>query len=164
MKKDQGIAVLLIVVSLASLGGLVYPTVSVTSTSTYFTTIPESSVTEFSSSLNILTSPACVGGSGCSAVLAFASTCNPLDPSSGVICFIYRQQTYLSTTIETQFYSITHVHPAQTKPLFLTSKFNVGYISATGTHGLAALLLLVALLLVGVIWLVRVRNKAVKIQ
>ena len=113
MKKDQAVAILLIVVSVASLGGLMYPAFPVTSTSTYTTTPGQITVSFY------VTMP------------AEAVTVPPF------------YQAYTTTVTETG---------------------KMGFAAAEGTYGLAALFLVVALFLVGVVLLVRVKNMAVKVQ
>ena len=114
MKKEQGIPILLIVVSLAGLVGLTYPAFPETSTSTYITTPGQITVSFY------VTVP--VG------VVDFSST-------------FY--QAYTTRVTETG---------------------SIGYAAAEGTNGLLALFLVVALLLAGVILLVRIRIRAVKVQ
>jgi hypothetical protein len=113
MKKEQSIAVLLIVVSLASLGALMYPAFPVTSTSTYITT-----------------------------------------PGQITVSF------YVTMPVEVENFSSTF-YQAYTTTVTETSR--MGYAAAEGTDGLAAPSLFVALLLAGVVMLVRARNKKVKV-
>ncbi|MGP8068852.1 MAG: hypothetical protein ACLP5V_03055 [Candidatus Bathyarchaeia archaeon] len=163
MKKDRSIAVLLIIVSLASLVGLMIPTFPVTSTSISETT--HSAYTATSSITGTATiswdiNPEYIAVNGITSATsvnsyAMVGLCGSPFSVFAPVC--------TGTATLTKTYMVNVTNPAQVIKVPITETSEVGYLPATGTRAIPVVLLVIALLLVGVELLIRGR-KAVKVQ
>ena len=163
----KNIAILLIIVSLASLGGLVYPMVPVAQTSASLTTYPAYATKTVYTQILAFTKAEYTEDYDSIVVVLNEATMTVIgNPTYVFVACGYGIFSCTWTITHTFLNTFLVTNRAYISTAMVTQTGTVGYV-ASGTGGIAALFLIVALFLAGVSMLVRVRmkiSKAVKVQ